>query len=105
MIGRASIGYPWIFNEIKHYMKTGQYLPKPEMADRLAVCRMHLERSIEWKGAVLGILEMRRHYTNYFKGLPNFKEHRMKLVTLNSFAEVMDVLAEIESVYSEYENA
>ncbi len=104
MIGRGSIGYPWIFNEIKHFMKTGQHLPKPEMADRLAVCRMHLERSIEWKGAVLGILEMRRHYTNYFKGLPNFKEHRMKLVTLNSFDEVMEVLAEIESVYSEYEN-
>lgn len=101
MIGRASIGYPWIFNEIKHYLNTGQYLPKPEMADRLDVCKMHLLKSIEWKGEKLGILEMRRHYTNYFKGLPNFKEHRMKLVTLENYNDILDVLAEIEGLYTE----
>jgi tRNA-dihydrouridine synthase B len=101
MIGRASIGYPWIFNEIKHYLKTGEYLPRPEMADRLDVCKMHLLKSIEWKGEKLGILEMRRHYTNYFKGLPHFKEHRMKLVTLENYNDILDVLAEIEGLYSE----
>jgi nifR3 family TIM-barrel protein len=100
MIGRASIGYPWIFNEIKHYMKTGQHLPKPTMADRLAVCRMHLLKSIEWKGEKLGIIEMRRHYTNYFRGLPNFKDYRMKLVTNYSYTEILNILAEVEEVYS-----
>jgi nifR3 family TIM-barrel protein len=100
MIGRASIGYPWIFNEIKHYMKTGQHLPKPTMADRLTVCKMHLLKSIEWKGEKLGIIEMRRHYTNYFRGLPNFKEYRMKLVTNYSYNEILNILAEVESVYA-----
>jgi tRNA-dihydrouridine synthase len=100
MIGSASIGYPWIFNEIKHYMKTGQQLPKPTMADRLTVCKMHLLKSIEWKGEKLGIIEMRRHYTNYFRGLPNFKEYRMKLVTNYSYTEILNILAEVEEVYA-----
>lgn len=105
MIGRASIGYPWIFNEIKHYLKTGLHLPKPIMADRLEVCKMHLLRSIEWKGEKLGILEMRRHYTNYFKGLPNFKEHRMRLVTADHYNDILDILAEIDGLYAEAEAA
>lgn len=99
MIGRASIGYPWIFDEIKHFMKTGEHLPKPIMADRLEVCRMHLLKSIEWKGEILGILEMRRHYTNYFKGLPNFKEYRLRLVTTNTYNEILSILDEIEQAY------
>lgn len=99
MIGRASIGYPWIFDEIKHFMKTGEHLPKPIMADRLEVCRMHLLKSIEWKGEMLGILEMRRHYTNYFKGLPNFKEYRLRLVTTNTYNEILSILDEIEQAY------
>ena len=98
MIGRASIGYPWIFNEIKHFMRTGEKLSPPTIADRVKVCRTHLDASIEWKGDVLGIIEMRRHYTNYFKGIPHFKEYRMQLVTLNSYLEVQAVLNEIESV-------
>jgi nifR3 family TIM-barrel protein len=98
MIGRASIGYPWIFNEIKHFMRTGEKLSPPTIADRVKVCRTHLDASIEWKGDVLGIIEMRRHYTNYFKGIPHFKEYRIQLVTLNSYVEVQAVLNEIESV-------
>lgn len=81
MIGRAAIGYPWVFNEIKHYMKTGEHLAKPTIEERAAVAKEHLERSIKWKGDKLGVLEMRRHYANYFKGVPHFKETRMKLVT------------------------
>jgi tRNA-dihydrouridine synthase B len=98
MIGRASIGYPWVFNEIKHFMRTGQHLEAPTIADRVKVCRTHLDASIEWKGPVLGIIEMRRHYTNYFKGIPHFKEYRMQLVTLNAYQDVLAVLDEIERV-------
>ncbi|MEX1190216.1 MAG: tRNA dihydrouridine synthase DusB [Bacteroidia bacterium] len=98
MIGRASIGYPWIFNEIKHFMRSGEHLSPPTIADRVQVCRTHLDASIEWKGPVLGIIEMRRHYTNYFKGIPHFKEYRMQLVTLKTYEEVSAVLDEIDQV-------
>jgi nifR3 family TIM-barrel protein len=81
MIGRASIGHPWIFNEIKHFMATGTHKAPPTLGDRVDAAREHLERSIAWKGDWEGVVEMRRHYGNYFKGLPNFKDHRMKLVT------------------------
>jgi tRNA-dihydrouridine synthase B len=81
MIGRAAIGYPWIFNEIKHYFKTGELLPKPTIEDRVEAARNHLQWAMDWKGQHLGILETRRHYTNYFKGLPNFKEYRTKMVS------------------------
>ena len=103
MIGRAAIGYPWIFNEIKHFIKTGEHLPSPTVEDRVAVCRKHLYRSVEWKNAVVGINEMRRHYANYLKGLPNIKEYRNKLVTLKSLEEIDEVLNEIVLVYSGYE--
>ncbi|NNF02544.1 MAG: tRNA dihydrouridine synthase DusB [Bacteroidia bacterium] len=99
MIGRASIGNPWIFNQIKHFMKTGTHLPAPTMSDRINVCLKHLQRSIEWKGDRLGILEMRRHYTNYFKGYPNFKQYRLQLVTLDSYSEILEVLDEIKRNY------
>lgn len=95
MIGRAAIGYPWIFNEIKHFKKTGGHLARPTMANRVEVCRTHLLKSVEWKGEKLGILEMRNHYANYFKGVPNFKETRSRLVTLNTYAEVDDVLCRV----------
>lgn len=101
MIGRASIGYPWIFNEIKNYLKTGEHLAPPTLDDRLAVCRMHLEKSVQWKGQKLGIIEMRRHYSNYFKGMPNFKDFRMRLVTSPSFEEINDILEEVRVYYSE----
>jgi len=99
MIGRAAIGYPWIFNEIKHYLQTGELLPLPTIHQRVEVIRKHLHKSVEWKGETLGILEMRRHYTNYLKGYPNIKEYRTKLVTLQSLPAIDEVLQEIESTY------
>ena len=84
MIGRAAIGYPWIFREIKHFFKTGEHLPEPTITERVEVCKTHLDKSIEWKGPRVGIFEMRRHYANYFKGIPDFKEYRMKLVSLEN---------------------
>jgi tRNA-dihydrouridine synthase B len=100
MIGRAAIGYPWIFNEIKHYFKTGEKLPSPTVSERIEVCKKHLSRSVEWKGTKIGILEMRTHYTNYFRAYPNFKPYRTRLVTANSYEEVCDILGEIQEMYS-----
>ena len=100
MIGRASIGYPWIFNEIKHFAKTGTHLAKPTIADRVDVCKTHLLKSVEWKGEKLGIVEMRRHYTNYFRGLDHFKDTRMILVTSNDLAQLLDT---IEGIAPRYE--
>ena len=99
MIGRASIGYPWIFREIKHYMATGEHLAEPTLQERIDVCKRHLDFSLRWKGDVLGVVEMRRHYTNYFKGLPNFKAYRTQLVTLNEPEAVKDVLSQIATEY------
>jgi len=96
MIGRAAIGYPWIFNEIKHYIKTGEVLEGPSLEERIRVAREHLEMSVEWKGEKLGVLETRRHYGNYFKGIPNFKPFRMKLVTTDDYSELLPVFDEIE---------
>ncbi len=95
MIGRAAIGYPWIFREIKHFFKTGEHLPGPTLSERVDVCRVHLDKSIAWKGEKTGIFEMRRHYSNYFKGIPNFKEYRMKLVSLENIQDIHSVLEEI----------
>ena len=103
MIGRAAIGYPWIFNEIKHYFKTGEHLPSPTIEQRVEVIRQHLYRSVEWKGLIPGINEMRRHYTNYLKGLPNIREYRLKLVTVKTVEEIDDVLNEVITTYSGYE--
>lgn len=101
MIGRASIGYPWIFREIKHFFATGERLEGPTIAERVDVCRTHLAKSIEWKGEKTGVFEMRRHYANYFKGIPNFKEYRMKLVGLQSPSEILEVLEEIRYNFAE----
>ncbi|MCF0073458.1 tRNA dihydrouridine synthase DusB [Dyadobacter sp. CY261] len=101
MIGRASIGNPWVFNEIKHYLRTGEKLPPPTMEQRVDVCRRHLEFSIRWKGPVAGVFEMRRHYTNYFKGLEHFKPYRMRLVEAPTFDELESILKEISNDYSE----
>lgn len=100
MIGRASIGYPWIFNEIKHFMKTGQILDPPTMSDRIDAARRHLNHSVQWKGEGLGVLEMRRHYANYFKGIPHFKSYRMQLVTTDDYLSVLQVLDKIEKEFS-----
>lgn len=101
MIGRASIGYPWIFNEIKHFFKTGNLLPAPTLNNRVEVCKTHLLKSVAWKGDRQGILEMRPHYTNYFKGIPHFKETRMKLVTTDSLNAIIEIL---EMVTEKFEN-
>jgi nifR3 family TIM-barrel protein len=103
MIGRAAIGYPWIFNEIKHYFATGEHLAKPTIADRVEAVRNHLTWSMDWKGERVGIVEMRRHYTNYFKGIPNFKEHRLKLVTIDDAEGLFKTLNEIQEVYTDYQ--
>ena len=103
MIGRASIGYPWIFNEIKHFMATGEHLSPPTLIDRVSIARQHLEMSVQWKGEGLGIAEMKRHYSNYFKGIPNMKEYRMKLVTSFNLTEILDVLHYIETHPDQFE--
>jgi nifR3 family TIM-barrel protein len=102
MIGRASIGYPWIFNEVKHFMKTGEMLPQPTVFDRVEVAKQHLEMSVKWKGESLGIAEMKRHYSNYFKGIAHIKEYRMKLVTSFNFNEIMDTLNYIQDHSEEF---
>lgn len=103
MIGRAAIGYPWIFNEIKHYVATGTHLPPPTIQQRIDVIKQHLHRSVEWKGPIVGINEMRRHYTNYLKGLPNIKEYRLKLVTMQEAAQIDEVLDEILKQYDGFQ--
>ena len=103
MIGRASIGYPWIFNEIKHFFKTGEYLAPPTISDRVTICKEHLDFSMRWKTNHAGIVEMRRHYTNYFKGLPHFKDYRNKLVTTYSYEEIITILDKVQHTYQEME--
>jgi len=103
MIGRASIGNPWVFNEIKHYLETGQKLAPAKMPQRIEAARRHLEMAIYWKGEKLGIFETRRHYANYFKGFPHFKEIRMALVTLETQDELFGLLNKVKLDYSERE--
>jgi tRNA-dihydrouridine synthase B len=99
MIGRAAIGYPWIFNEIKHFMATGKHLAPPGLEERIDVATRHLEFAVRWKGEKLGILETRRHYTNYFRGYPNFKPFRTRLVEAICYAEVLQILADVREYY------
>ncbi|HXB40564.1 MAG TPA: tRNA dihydrouridine synthase DusB [Bacteroidia bacterium] len=103
MIGRASIGYPWVFNEIKHFLKTGRHLSKPSMQLRAEVCKTHLIKSVEWKGEKLGILEMRRHYANYFRGLPDFKQTRTFLVTTDNLQQILQTIDEVAERYQSAE--
>lgn len=103
MIGRAAIGYPWIFREIKHYVQHKELMAAPTLEERIAVCKKHLHKSFEWKGPKIGIFEMRRHYTNYLKGLPNIKEFRSRLVTLTTVEEIEAVLDEMYQYYKGYQ--
>ena len=103
MIGRAAIGYPWIFNDIKYFIKTGEQHSPPTIEQRVEVIRKHLYLSVKWKNAIVGVNEMRRHYANYLKGLPNIKEYRNKLVTLKLVEEIDEVLDEITNLYSGYQ--
>ncbi|PKQ64013.1 tRNA dihydrouridine synthase DusB [Raineya orbicola] len=100
MIGRAAIGYPWIFREIKHFLQTGELLTPPTIEERIEICLKHLQFSVKWKGERLGILEMRRHYASYFKGFENFKSFRMRLVEASSEAEIIQILNEVEQYYT-----
>jgi len=99
MIGRAAIGNPWFFNEVKQYVKDGTHRKPPNISERVAVTKEHIDMSIKWKGEILGINEMKRHYSNYFKGIPNFKPFRTKLVTSMDLQEVYDTLAEVEEKF------
>ena len=103
MIGRAAIGYPWIFREIKHFMATGEHLPPPTIAERIAVIKKHLYSSVSWKGPIAGINEMKRHYANYLHGLPNIKHFRNTLVMLKTVEEIDEVLEDIEREYKHVE--
>ena len=105
MIGRASIGNPWFFNQVKHYFKTGEHMPPPSLAERVNAARRHLEMSIAWKGPVLGVLETRRHYTNYFKGIPNFKPYRTRMVTANEPELIYATFDEVLETFSNFEFA
>lgn len=100
MIGRAAIGYPWIFREVKHYLQTGETLPLPSVEERVDAARQHLMHSVNWKGHKVGIAEMRRHYTNYFRGFPNIKTFRTQLVTENDLDPILDILNAIETEYT-----
>lgn len=103
MIGRAAIGYPWIFNEIKHFFKTGEHLPEPTISDRLLAVRQHAEWSVEWKGERLGLVEMRQHYSNYFRGIPHFKEFRKKFLEVFTLEEMNSLIQETQQFYEEYQ--
>ena len=102
MIGRASIGNPWFFNEVKHYFETGEHKPTASIKERAAIAKRHLEMSVSWKGERLGVYETRRHYSNYFKGIENFKPFRQKLVTTETSKEVYEVLDSIAEQFAEY---
>ncbi len=103
MIGRASIGSPWFFKEVKHFFNTGEHLQPPNIVERVETARRHLEMSIAWKGEKLGVFETRRHYTNYFKGIPNFKKYRMKMVTSDHSVDVFAALDEVLDKFSDYQ--
>jgi len=100
MIGRAAIGNPWIFNQIKSYLKNGKPIKKPNINERVNVVKKHLDFSIKWKGEKLGLIEMRRHYTNYFRAIENFKEYRMKLILSESLDYSLEVLNEISTKFN-----
>ena len=105
MIGRASIGNPWFFKQVKHYFNTGEHLPTISLQERVEAARRHLNMSIDWKGEKLGVFETRRHYTNYFKGIPNFKEYRMKMVTSDHSEDVFATFDEVLEKFSDYQFA
>ena len=103
MIGRASIGNPWFFREVQHYLKTGKKLLNPTMSERIEAARRHLQMAIDWKGEKLGVFETRRHYTNYFRGIPHFKEYRMKMVTSDDSMDVFNVIDEVALKFKDYQ--
>ncbi|RIV44665.1 tRNA dihydrouridine synthase DusB [Flagellimonas pelagia] len=105
MIGRASIGYPWFFKEVKHFFETGKHLDPPTMPERVDAARRHLQMAIDWKGEKLGVFETRRHYTNYFKGIPHFKEYRTKMVTSDDAVDVFAAFDEVLEKFGDFQFA
>ncbi len=105
MIGRASIGNPWFFKQVKHFFKTGEHLEPVSLKERVEAARRHLQMAIDWKGETLGVFETRRHYTNYFKGIPHFKEYRMKMVTSDHAEDVFAAFDEVEEKFADYQFA
>jgi tRNA-dihydrouridine synthase B len=103
MIGRATIGNPWFFKQVKHFFETGNHLAPISLEERVEAARRHLQMAIDWKGEILGVFETRRHYTNYFKGIPHFKEHRMKMVTSDASADVFAAFDEVLTKFSGYQ--
>lgn len=103
MIGRATIGNPWFFKQVKHFFETGEHLAPISLAERVEAARRHLQMSIDWKGEILGVFETRRHYTNYFKGIPHFKEYRMKMVTSDDSAAVFAAFDEVLEKFSDHQ--
>lgn len=99
MVARGSYGNPWIFRDIKHYLNTGELLPPPDTEERIRIFKIHLKRSIDWKGERTGILEMRKHYSDYFKGFPNFKPFRIKMMEIETLEPMMEILGEIGRQY------
>lgn len=100
MIARGSYGNPWIFRDIRHYLATGETLPPPDIHERMRICRIHLDKSVDWKGERVALNEIRKHYADYFKGYPDFKPYKVALMAANSYAEVTHILHEIEAFYS-----
>lgn len=100
MIGRASIGNPWFFKQVKHFFETGEHLPPPTIVERVAIAKKHVEMATAWNGDVVGVLETRRHYTGYFKDIPNFKDYRMRLVTAPNKQSVFEILDEVLTVFT-----
>jgi nifR3 family TIM-barrel protein len=105
MIGRATYGRPWIFREVRHYLDTGEVMPQPSVVERVAIAKEHLAKSVEVKGERVGVLEMRRHLSNYFKGLPNFKDTRMKLVTENDPEVLFATIDSIAERWGDFDTA
>ena len=105
MIGRASIGNPWFFNQVKHFFKTGEHLPQPTINERINMAEAHLKMSIKWKGEKLGVLETRRHYSNYFKGIPDFKKYRTIMVTSDFSKDIFNLFAELKDRFGAHKLA
>ncbi len=102
MIGRASVGRPWIFRDIRHYLETGKILPEPTVNEKCDLALLHLEKSLEYKDGPRAIYEMRRHLSNYFKGLPHFKETRLRLLTTLNVDEIKSIIAEIREKWGDF---
>ncbi len=105
MIGRASIGNPWFFNQVKHFFKTKTHLPEPTIKERIQMAEKHLKMAIKWKGEKLGVLETRRHYSNYFKGIPDFKKHKTIMVTSDYSDDIFSLFSDLKSKFKEHELA